>query len=204
MPDGDTTWPLHYFANAPGQRPRAAEIVTLLISDGADVDAPTIGAGHTETALHWAASNDDVELIDALLDAGADIEQPGSSIAGGSPLQSAVGYGQWRAARRLVERGARSEIWHAAGLGLVPLIIQALNTKPAPSADDLGGSLVNACDQGQMAAAKLLLAHGADLNWVTPWSGETALDRAIANGQNEIAAWLTEHGGRPGPTQHDC
>jgi uncharacterized protein len=44
--------------------------------------------------LHWAASNDDVELIDALLDAGADIEHPGSSISGGPPAESALGYAQ--------------------------------------------------------------------------------------------------------------
>jgi uncharacterized protein len=202
MPDGDTTWPLHAFANAPGHRPHAAEIVALLVGDGADVDAPTIGAGHTEAALHWAASNDDVQLIDAVLDTGADIERPGSSIAGGSPLQSAVGYGQWRAVRRLVERGAHSEIWHAAGLGLMPLIVQALKANPAPSADALGGSLVNACGQGQMAAAKLLLTHGANVNWVTPWSAETPLDRATASGHNEIAAMLIEHGARLGPVEH--
>ena len=50
---------------------------------------------HHETPLHWAASNDDVALIDALLDAGADLERGGSSIDGGPPLSSAVGYGQW-------------------------------------------------------------------------------------------------------------
>jgi hypothetical protein len=57
--------------------------VALLVRCGADLDAPTIGTGHTETALHLAASNDDVRLIDALVDAEADIERPGSSIAGG-------------------------------------------------------------------------------------------------------------------------
>ena len=47
-------------------------------------------------------------LIDALLDAGADIEHEGSSINGGVPLSSAVGYGQWAAARWLVERVVRA------------------------------------------------------------------------------------------------
>jgi hypothetical protein len=70
-----------------------------------------------------------VALIDALLDAGAEIEHEGLSIDGGPPLSSAVGYGQWAAARRLVERGARTLLWHKAALGL----IEAGVRKVAPS-----------------------------------------------------------------------
>jgi uncharacterized protein len=98
---------LHLFADWPGHKPNAAAIVRTLVEAGADLDAPAVGMWHRETPLHWAASNDDVALIDALLDAGADIEAAGSSIDGGSPLSCAVGYGQWAAAQQLVERGAR-------------------------------------------------------------------------------------------------
>lgn len=73
---------------------------------------------HAETPLHWAASSDDVAVMDALLDAGGDIEAPGSVLGGGTPLQDAVAFGQRRAAHRLVERGARTTLWQAAGLGL--------------------------------------------------------------------------------------
>ena len=62
-------------------------------SAGADLDAPAVKTWHRETPLHWAASNDDVALIDALFDVGANIEREGSSIDGGAPLSSAVGYG---------------------------------------------------------------------------------------------------------------
>jgi ankyrin repeat protein len=71
-----------------------------LAAAGADLNSPAVGMFHRETPLHWAASNDDVILIHALLNAGADIEHRGSSIDGGPPLSSAVGYGQWAAARR--------------------------------------------------------------------------------------------------------
>ena len=94
--------PLHLFADWPGQIPNAVAIVQLLKRHGADLDAAAVDMWHHETPLHWAASNDDVMLIDALLDAGADLERSGSSIDGGPPLSSAVGYGQWAGARRLV------------------------------------------------------------------------------------------------------
>jgi ankyrin repeat protein len=76
-----------------------------LAAAGADVDARFSGA-HGETPLHWAASSDDVDALDALLDAGADIDAPGAVIGSGTPLDDAVAFGQWTAARRLVERGA--------------------------------------------------------------------------------------------------
>jgi uncharacterized protein len=196
--NGDVGRPLHLYANAPGHRPHPAEIVGALVRDGADIDAPVIGAGHQETALHWAASNDDVELIDALLDAGADIERPGSSIDGGPPLQSATGYGQMQAVRRLVERGAVYFIWHAAALGLMTELAERL--ADAPSSDDLGGALWNAARNGQISAGQLLVEHGADVNWRAPWSEETPLDIARASGQDEVAAWLLENGALPGTT----
>jgi uncharacterized protein len=179
---------LHRYADAPGHRPHPAEIVGALVRDGADIDAPAVGTWHQETALHWAASNDDVELIDALFDAGADIERPGSSIDGGPPLQSAIGYGQLRAVRRLVERGAVYSVAHAAALGMMSELAALL--AQAPSSDDLGVALWNAARSGQFAAARLLVDRGADVSWRAPWSGETPADIARANGHAEVAAWL--------------
>ena len=137
--------PLHLFADWPGHNSNAVEIVRTLATAGADLDAPAVGMRHRETPLHWAASNDDVALIDALLDAGADIERAGSSIDGGSPLSCAVGYGQWAAARRLVERGARTLLWHEAALGLMPAIRQRVEADPPLQPEELSGPFWNAC-----------------------------------------------------------
>jgi ankyrin repeat protein len=153
---------------------------------------------HRETPLHWAASNDDVALIDALLDAGANIEAAGSSIDRGSPLSCAVGYGQWAAARRLVERGARSLFWHEAALGLMPAITQRVEADLPPKPEQLSGPFWNACHGGQLAVAQYLLAHGADLNWRAPWSGQTPLDIAERAARNDIAAWLLGKGATRG------
>jgi hypothetical protein len=191
--------PLHLFADWPGHNSNAVDTVRTLAAAGADLDAPAVGMRHRETPLHWAASNDDVALIDALLDAGADIERAGSSIDGGSPLSCAVGYGQWPAARRLVERGARTLLWHEAALGLMPAIRQRVEAGPPAQPEELSGPLWNACHGGQLAVAQYLLAHGADLNWPAPWSGQTPLDIAEQEGRSDIVAWLLGKGAIRGP-----
>ena len=98
---------LHVVTDWPGYFPAGPQIVRLLIDAGADPNAAVTGMWHAETPLHWAASSDDSEVAVALIDGGADIEAPGASIAGGTPLDDAVGYGCWNVARLLVERGAR-------------------------------------------------------------------------------------------------
>jgi uncharacterized protein len=59
-----------------------------LVAAGADVNARCSGP-RREKALHFAASCDDVEALDALLDAGADIEADGAVIAHGTPPDDA-------------------------------------------------------------------------------------------------------------------
>ncbi len=187
----NSCWPLHLFADAPGHRPNAAAMVAALVGAGAELDAQAVDMWHRETALHWAASNDDVELIDALVDAGADIEHPGSSIGGGAPSQSALGYGQWAALRRLYERGAKLSLAQAAALGLLPLVSELAES----DVDDLSIALWNACRAGQLETARYLSERGADASWAAPWSGETALDAARHAHRDEVVSWLVA--GRP-------
>ncbi|HVY60706.1 MAG TPA: ankyrin repeat domain-containing protein, partial [Planctomycetota bacterium] len=92
-PDGVRTL-LHVATDWPGHRPGGPEAIAILVAAGAQVDAPFAGPAHAETALHWAASNDDVAALDALLDRGANIEAPGGVIGGGTPLADAVAFGQ--------------------------------------------------------------------------------------------------------------
>ncbi|MFD5795425.1 ankyrin repeat domain-containing protein [Streptomyces diastatochromogenes] len=103
---------LHVATDWPGHHPRGPYTVTALVAAGADVNARFTGS-HRETPLHWAASTDDVPVLDALLDLGADIEADGGVIGGGTPIADAVAFGQWNAARRLLERGARTSLWQA-------------------------------------------------------------------------------------------
>lgn len=166
----------------------------------ADIDAHAVGTWHHETALHWAASNDDVELIDSLLDQGADIEHPGSSIEGGPPVQSALGYAQWNALRRLYERGAKIGLSHAAALGLMPLVTSLVGAVPSSSRGEVDIAFWNACRSGQLEVARYLLECGADRDWPAPWSGQTPLDAASDQHHRDVVAWLVEAGARYGDT----
>ena len=114
-----------------GTVPNVAATIAALVGAGADVGARFVGE-HTETPLHWAASNDDVEAVAALLDAGADIDAPGAVIGGGTPLNDATAFAQWDAARLLVERGATVSPLDAAALGMTDRVADAA-AAPAPS-----------------------------------------------------------------------
>jgi ankyrin repeat protein len=99
---------LHAATDWPGHFPNGPAVVERLIAAGADVNAQSKFSSHTETPLHWAASSNDVDVLEVLLDAGADIEATGAVLGGGTPLADACGFGNWAAAKRLVERRAYS------------------------------------------------------------------------------------------------
>jgi hypothetical protein len=197
---------LHIAADWPGHFPSGARTVAVLTAAGADPNAPH-PAKVDETPLQWAASSDDVEVLDALLDAGADIEAPGACIAAGTALDDAVAFGQWRAARRLVERGALTALWHAAALGLMDRVEEHFAGSPAPARypwgkgsgeplDEVTIAFWCACHGGQQRAAECLLARGAELNWVSVWDGLTPLDAAKRSDAHELVDWLRSRGGK--------
>ncbi len=192
-PDGKTRTLLHAATDWPGHCPNVAATIRVLVEAGADVDARFTGP-HTETPLHWAASSDDVEALDALLDAGADIEADGAVIAGGTPLDDAVAFAQWHTARRLVQRGAYTKLFNAAALGLLDRVQEHLAAEP--SLDDVAAALWAACHGGQQATAEHLLQRGGELSWVAPWDGLTPLDAARRSDANDLAGWLVARGAR--------
>lgn len=149
--------------------------MAALIAAGADVNARFSGP-HVETPLTWAASSDDVDVLDALLDAGAEINAEGAVIGGGTPLDDATAFAQWAAARRLVERGARTTLWNAATLGLLDRVRAFFAGSTRPEQADVNGALWGACHGGQQQTAAYLLDQGADINWIPDWEELTPLD----------------------------
>jgi ankyrin repeat protein len=183
---------LHVVTDWPGYFPNGPATAELLIAAGADPNALT--EGHApETPLHWAASSDDLDVADVLIDAGADLEKAGGSI--GTPLDNAIGYGCWHVARRLVERGARvDKLGHAAALGLLTRLEELLAADPDPV--QINSAFWQACHGGQRRAADRLLRHGADLNATVDYARGTALGAAtnVDTRRDLLIKWLRDQG----------
>jgi ankyrin repeat protein len=129
-----------------------------LLKDGHAADED----GDSWTALIWASRSGSIEAINLLLDAGADVNRPGSTGDDwdATPLQHAILARQPGAVRALLDRGADLDL--GAGRGsLAPVFLAAGDTDPA--------------------ILKLLLAHGADPT-VEDEKGATPLSRAVSAG----------------------
>ena len=100
--DDEARSPLYCVGNE-CSAPSAGEVVRILVQrGGADVNA--VHGVKRCTALHMAARRGNVDVIGALLDAGADIEARDS--VGDTPLRRAVNCDKVSAARLLLTRGA--------------------------------------------------------------------------------------------------
>jgi ankyrin repeat protein len=197
---------LHVATDWPGHYPNGAATVAALVAAGADVNAGFEGP-HTETPLHWAASSDDVAVLDALVKHGADIEAPGAVIGGGTPIADAAAFGQWKAAQRLVELGAKTALWQAAALGLLDRVeshfagarLSDWSPRPGEPSDPVPDEVTHAfwcaCHGGQQHVAEYLLARGADINWVG-YDQLTPLGAARRTGANALVAWLMHRGAK--------
>ena len=129
-----------------------------LLDDGHEADE----GGDSWTALIWASRSGSIEAINLLLDAGADVNRPGSTGDDwdATPLQHAILQRQTAAVRALLDRGADLNLGAGPG-SLAPLFLAAGDTDPA--------------------ILKLLLAHGADPADEDE-NGATPLSRAVSAG----------------------
>lgn len=208
--DGRTL--LHHATDWPGTWPRVGETIALLARSGADVNARFPHPGNpdvvAETPLHWAASCGNGVAVDALLDAGADIDPLGGIFDGCTPFEEAIIFEHYGAAERLLARGAASYLPGAAALGQMERVrdyftesgILRLDVgmlpqwKGTPSAQVLlDRAFQFACRAGHLEIAKLLKERGADVDSRTP-ARTSALDEAQKNGHAEVVAWLSATG----------
>lgn len=177
--------------------------VKKLIAEGVDVNAPLAGDLHKQTPLMCAATKGYVEIAQALLDAGADIEQ--NTVLKNTALMLACMEGERAIVALLIARGARINI--EGGIdGSTPLIraVKAKNLEIVTMLLDAGAD-INAGDKNNWTAliwathtknqemVELLVAHGANINIIGK-DGNTALKRALATNRVKIINLLKQSG----------
>jgi ankyrin repeat protein len=144
---------------------RAAALAML--AQRVDVNPPEADA---TTALHWAVQQNDVELVDRLLRAGARVNARNDY--GSTPMSEAAVVANPALLSRLLEAGADVE---------------------SPNADGQTALMVVA-RTSQVDAAQVLLARGAKVDAVEQWRGQTALMWAVAQSQPAMVKALVAAG----------
>lgn len=198
---------LHYATDWPANRPNVGTSIGLLVSAGADpnVAMPPNETGEVaETPLHWAASANDVDAVEALLDHGARVDCLGGIFGGCTPYVEAIIFEQYDAARSLLARGATDYLPGAAALGRAEEIDDffgpdgnlSLDTGVPPHWDPLppkqtvlDRAFQFACRSGHLEIASKLLARGADRHAEVPGGG-TARSEAAEKGHDDVIQWL--------------
>src|SRR6202034_4251606 len=116
------------------------------------------------------------------------VNVPGSIIGGLGPIADAAVFGGQRAGRRLVERGARTNLYQAAALGLTDRVRSVLEAEPLPDPEQITTAFWAACGGDHQDVPTLLLAAGADINWLG-WNNQPPLDAARHADATTLAAW---------------
>ncbi len=144
---------------------RAAAIA--LIERRTDVNIPEADG---TTALHWAVHQSDLELVDRLIRAGANVKAKNEY--GVTPMSEAAILGNAALMDKLLKAGADVESPNADGQTALMVVARTSFTD----------------------AAKVLLRHGANVNAVEQWRGQTALMWAAAQSQPAMVKELVAAG----------
>jgi ankyrin repeat protein len=137
--------------------------VRALLQQGADANGAQADG---LTALHWAALNDNPEIVGLLLYAGATV-RPLTRVGGYTPLHLAARSGHPKVVEALLDGGADPNEWTATGVTALHFAAQA--------------------NDGE--SIRLLAAAGADVNATDQFQSRTPL--VFAAGRNATAAVST-------------
>lgn len=183
-----------------------ADTTALLIGAGANVSAPN---NYGVTPLGLASKNGHAAIIEQLVEAGVDPNDPTQAVnAGETPLMLAARSGQVDAVTLLLNVGADinvQETWNgqsalmwAAAEGHVPVVQTLIEHGADIGARSNSGAtpLLFAARKGSMHAVRALLAAGSDVNEQRP-DGATSLLVALINGHEDLLDLLLEAGADP-------
>ncbi len=180
-----------------------ATVKRLLAQDPALLEAEK--PPNKKTALHYAAQNGRRDVVEFLLDSGAQVNRP--NIAGETALHYAVGLESPDVVNLLLARGA--DVKAKTDAGMTPLrgatawgrlgAMRALLDKGADARETTpsGQTLLHMSALiGPPEAIGLLVTRGADMNAAAK-NGDTPLLVACTAGNQATAAALIEHGADP-------
>lgn len=185
-------------------------LVQLLIGKGAPIDCKSWSAGEPGslgcgyTALQVAARHGHDEVVDCLLDAGADLDMSSRCFA--SALHAAIQGSNFLLAKELLERGAKIDQFWGPRYGNCLQICSDQGDLPGVKFLIDNGASINgprglngtalqlSSDGGHIEIVKLLISHDADLEA----HGEmgTALQAAAAKGHLDVVQLLFENGAK--------
>ena len=189
-------------ATAPAEAPVAdaaergdLEAVRALLRQGADVNT---AQSDGMTALHWAASNNDIEIAKTLLYAGATFRAT-TRIGGYTPLHLASRGGHADVARLILENGADPDVFTTTGATAMHFAADADAAGVIEALAAHGGHvdardsfaertpLMFAAVRGADAAVRALLEAGADVSLVTRVKDYEVIDQDLRAEQRQRA-----------------
>ncbi|KAI3413079.1 uncharacterized protein J3R85_016569 [Psidium guajava] len=156
-----------------------------------------------QTLLHLAIARARPDLVQLLLEFGANIEARGGS--GSTPLEAAASAGEALIAELLLARRARTERSEGSAYGAIHLaaggghtdVLRLLLLKgadPDAPARDGGTALHLAVEERRRDCARLLLANGARTDVRSSGDGETPLHAAARLGDEHMVKLLLQKG----------
>ena len=145
--------------------------VRLLLQQGADVNA---AQPEGLTALHWAALNDNLEIVETLVYAGATLK-PRTRVGGYTPLHLAARSANPGIIRALLEAGADANEWTRTGVTALHFAAQA--------------------DDAEAIGA--LVEHGADIDAADGFRSRTPLMFATSRNATGAVTALLRLGADP-------
>ncbi|MBD3850861.1 MAG: ankyrin repeat domain-containing protein, partial [Acidobacteria bacterium] len=172
-------------------------VIEKLLDEGADIDMTL-----QRTALHAAAANGNLEIVDLLIERGADVNL--KDIHGRVPMFVALAEHQPEVAARLAEADTNPNVRTVDGSTLLMAAVRAEEVQLVQWALDHGTdvnairpeknnatALILAARKGNAEIVSLLLAAGADPD-VANHEGETALDIAKGKDVKELLRTTAE------------
>jgi ankyrin repeat protein len=176
---------------------RAADAETLLVGNP-DLMRATTPNGMT--ALHYASMAGHVDVVDVLLGYHADVNALDNR--GSTALMQACHVGPWKSEpaegiiQLLLDHNAQIDVFQAAAMGRTDLIESILDRDGSliDYPDDRGRTaLFHAAHNNRLAAVKLLVERGADVNR-SDAVGIAALHRTSQQCSDELIQYLIDHG----------